>query len=80
MARATSRAGKCRRGACARRRSASARSCCAAFPPPPGATTDAFVAGSPYLDSDAVFGVKESLVREVVDGVLTFDVTLLREG
>ena len=43
-------------------------------------TTHAFVAGSPYLDSDAVFGVKESLVREVVDGVLTFDVTLLRAG
>ena len=33
-------------------------------------TTHVFVAGSPYLDSDAVFGVKESLVREVVDGVL----------
>ena len=42
-------------------------------------TTHVFVAGSPYLDSDAVFGVKESLVREVVDGVLTFDVGLLRE-
>ncbi|MFF7333818.1 dioxygenase [Streptomyces sp. NPDC008150] len=27
-------------------------------------TTHLFVAGSPYLDSDAVFGVKESLVRE----------------
>jgi protocatechuate 3,4-dioxygenase beta subunit len=27
-------------------------------------TTHIFVAGSPYLDSDAVFGVKESLVRE----------------
>ncbi|WP_432969039.1 dioxygenase [Dactylosporangium sp. CA-233914] len=26
-------------------------------------TTHVFVAGSPYLDSDAVFGVKESLVR-----------------
>ena len=42
-------------------------------------TTHVFVAGSPYLDSDAVFGVKESLVREVVDGVLTFDVGLLRD-
>ena len=54
-----------------------------------------FVADSPYLDSDAVFGVKESLVREVpeVDDpvraaevglsnpfrTLTFDLTLLRE-
>ena len=37
-------------------------------------TTHVFVAGSPYLDSDAVFGVKESLVREFVDGTLTFDV------
>jgi catechol 1,2-dioxygenase len=27
-------------------------------------TTHVFAAGSPYLDSDAVFGVKESLVRE----------------
>jgi catechol 1,2-dioxygenase len=27
-------------------------------------TTHLFVAGSPYIDSDAVFGVKESLVRE----------------
>ncbi len=42
-------------------------------------TTHAFVAGSPYLDSDAVFGVKESLVREVVDGTLVFDVTLQRD-
>jgi catechol 1,2-dioxygenase len=57
-------------------------------------TTHVFVADSPYLDSDAVFGVKESLVREVpeVDDparaaevglpnpfrTLTFDVTLLR--
>ncbi|WP_080737459.1 dioxygenase family protein [Rhodococcoides fascians] len=30
-------------------------------------TTHVFVAGSPYLDSDAVFGVKESLVREVIE-------------
>jgi protocatechuate 3,4-dioxygenase beta subunit len=58
-------------------------------------TTHVFVAGSPYLDSDAVFGVKESLVRDVVavdDPVragevglanpfrtLTFDLRLLRE-
>ena len=58
-------------------------------------TTHVFVADSPYLDSDAVFGVKESLVREVreVDDprqaeevglinpfkTLTFDLVLLRE-
>ena len=57
-------------------------------------TTHVFVADSPYLDSDAVFGVKESLVREVpeVDDparaaeaglpnpfrTLTFDLSLLR--
>jgi catechol 1,2-dioxygenase len=57
-------------------------------------TTHVFVADSPYLDSDAVFGVKESLIRDVpeVDDparaaeaglanpfrTLTFDVTLLR--
>ena len=27
-------------------------------------TTHVFVAGSPWLDSDAVFGVKRSLIRE----------------
>ncbi|MGY1814830.1 intradiol ring-cleavage dioxygenase [Blastococcus sp. SYSU D00820] len=58
-------------------------------------TTHVFVADSPYLDSDAVFGVKESLIREVgtVDDpvraaevglanpfrTLTFDLVLLRE-
>jgi protocatechuate 3,4-dioxygenase beta subunit len=57
-------------------------------------TTHVFVDDSPYLDSDAVFGVKESLVRPVpeVDDptraaelglpnpfrTLTFDLTLLR--
>ncbi|WNV77077.1 intradiol ring-cleavage dioxygenase [Geodermatophilus sp. DSM 44513] len=57
-------------------------------------TTHVFVADSPYLDSDAVFGVKDSLVREVpeVDDpaqaaevglpnpfrTLTFDLALLR--
>jgi catechol 1,2-dioxygenase len=57
-------------------------------------TTHVFVADSPYLDSDAVFGVKESLVRAVSDvddparaaewrlpnpfRTLTFDLTLLR--
>jgi len=59
-------------------------------------TTHVFVDDSPYLDSDAVFGVKESLVRpvpEVDDPVraaelglpnpfrtLRFDVSLLRSG
>jgi protocatechuate 3,4-dioxygenase beta subunit len=59
-------------------------------------TTHVFVADSPYLDSDAVFGVKESLIRDVPEvddparaaaaGVanpfraLTFDITLLRDG
>ena len=57
-------------------------------------TTHVFVADSPYLDSDAVFGVKDSLVRETpeVDDparaeqvglpnpfrTLTFDLSLLR--
>ena len=57
-------------------------------------TTHLFVDDSPYLDSDAVFGVKETLIREfpVVDDparaaefglpnpfrTLTFDLTLLR--
>jgi protocatechuate 3,4-dioxygenase beta subunit len=30
-------------------------------------TTHAFVAGSPYLDSDVVFGVKQSLVRDFAE-------------
>ncbi len=58
-------------------------------------TTHVFVADSPYLDSDAVFGVKDSLVRDVpeVDDparaaevglpnpfrTLTFDLSLLRD-
>jgi catechol 1,2-dioxygenase len=58
-------------------------------------TTHVFVADSPYLDSDAVFGVKESLVRDVAEvddparaeavglpnpfRTLTFDLTLARE-
>jgi protocatechuate 3,4-dioxygenase beta subunit len=57
-------------------------------------TTHVFVADSPYLDSDAVFGVKASLIREVAEvddpvqaaeaglpnpfRTLTFDLTLLR--
>ena len=59
-------------------------------------TTHVFVADSPYLDSDAVFGVKESLIRDVpeVDDparaaeaglpnpfrTFTFDLSLLRAG
>src|SRR3954465_12875878 len=59
-------------------------------------TTHVFVAAGPYLDSAPVFGVKESLIREVpeVDDpaqaaevglanpfrTLTYDLTLLREG
>ncbi|GAB3364766.1 intradiol ring-cleavage dioxygenase [Modestobacter lapidis] len=59
-------------------------------------TTHLFVDESPYIDSDAVFGVKESLIREFpeVDDparavevglpnpfrAVHFDVTLLREG
>jgi protocatechuate 3,4-dioxygenase beta subunit len=59
-------------------------------------TTHVFVADSPYLDSDAVFGVKRSLIREVpeVDDparaaavglpnpfrTLSFDLTLLRDA
>ena len=43
-------------------------------------TTHLFVEGSPYLDDDTVFGVKQSLVRPVTvegdDRVLDFDVTL----
>ncbi|GIE95705.1 intradiol ring-cleavage dioxygenase [Paractinoplanes rishiriensis] len=58
-------------------------------------TTHVFVADSPYLDSDAVFGVKDSLVREVPEvddperaaaaGLaspfrdLSFDLSLLRD-
>jgi len=58
-------------------------------------TTHVFVADSPYLDSDAVFGVKESLIRDVAEvddpalaakqhlpnpfHTLTFDLTLLRQ-
>jgi protocatechuate 3,4-dioxygenase beta subunit len=45
-------------------------------------TTHLFIAGSPYLDDDTVFGVKQSLIREVrtVDGdpglLIEFDITL----
>jgi catechol 1,2-dioxygenase len=45
-------------------------------------TTHLFIAGSPYLDDDTVFGVKQSLIREVqtVDDdpgqLIEFDITL----
>jgi protocatechuate 3,4-dioxygenase beta subunit len=45
-------------------------------------TTHLFIAGSPYLDDDTVFGVKQSLIRTVqnVDGdpgrLIEFDITL----
>jgi protocatechuate 3,4-dioxygenase beta subunit len=45
-------------------------------------TTHLFIAGSPYLDDDTVFGVKQSLIRPVqtVDGdpgqLIEFDITL----
>jgi hypothetical protein len=58
-------------------------------------TTHLFVSDSPYLDSDAVFGVKGSLIRDVVEvddparatelglanpfRTLTFDLVLLRD-
>jgi len=41
--------------------------------------TQAYVAGGPYLDDDAISGVKSSLVVPVVDGQLRFDITLARE-
>ena len=45
-------------------------------------TTHVFIEGSPYLDDDTVFGVKQSLVRPVteVDGEATLevDLTLIR--
>lgn len=59
-------------------------------------TTHVFVADSPYLDSDAVFAVKESLVRDVLEvddagraaavglpnpfRLLEFDITLAADG
>src|SRR6202522_727036 len=36
-------------------------------------TTHIFVAGSPYIESDAVFAVKKSLIKEFKDGKATFD-------
>ena len=43
-------------------------------------TTHLFIEGSPYLDDDTVFGVKQSLIRPVTvegDGkAIDFDVTL----
>jgi len=39
-------------------------------------TTHLFVTGDPYLDSDAVFGVKESLVIDFEHGLARFDFVL----
>jgi protocatechuate 3,4-dioxygenase beta subunit len=41
--------------------------------------TQVYVAGGPYLDDDAIEGVKEELVAEVVDGRISFDIALARE-
>jgi hydroxyquinol 1,2-dioxygenase len=41
-------------------------------------TTHIFVAGSKYIDSDAVFAVKESLITEFNDGKAKFDFILTR--
>jgi hydroxyquinol 1,2-dioxygenase len=41
-------------------------------------TTHAFDAGSKYLDSDAVFGVRRSLVVDMEDGEALFDIVLDR--
>lgn len=38
--------------------------------------TQVYVAGSPYLDDDAIAGVRQELVRARADGRLTFDVAL----
>jgi hydroxyquinol 1,2-dioxygenase len=43
-------------------------------------TTHVFVADSPYLDSDAVFAVKKSLVRDFAGSEARFDVQLARSG
>ena len=41
-------------------------------------TTHAFDAGSKWLESDAVFGVRKSLIVDMEDGEATFDVVLDR--
>lgn len=40
--------------------------------------TQVYIAGGPYLDDDAISGVKQDLVVPLADGQLTFDVALLR--
>jgi hydroxyquinol 1,2-dioxygenase len=42
--------------------------------------TQVYVGGGPYLDDDAITGVKNELVAPVVDGRLSFDVALARQG
>lgn len=39
--------------------------------------TQVYLADGPYLDDDAISGVKQSLVAPVVDGRVVFDVTLV---
>ena len=41
--------------------------------------TQAYVGGGPYLDDDAITGVKSDLVVDVVDGTIRFDVALARD-
>lgn len=38
--------------------------------------TQVYIAGGPYLDDDAIDGVKDSLVRRPVDGRLSFDLSI----
>jgi protocatechuate 3,4-dioxygenase beta subunit len=38
--------------------------------------TQVYVAGGPYLDDDTIDGVKDELIRPVMDGRLVFDITL----
>ena len=41
--------------------------------------TQVYVAGGPYLDDDAIAGVKQELVAPVVDGRIAVDIELARE-
>lgn len=41
--------------------------------------TQVYIGGGPYLDDDAITGVKAELVAQVVDGRIAFDVALARE-
>ena len=45
----------------------------------PPLITQAYLAGGPYLEDDAITGVKEELVALVVQGRISFDVKLARE-